>query len=246
MTLVAVLTMSLLGSVHCAGMCGPFVLACGGPRRGAGLLLPLAAYNGGRLLSYLTLGLLAGAAGQAIDGAAEAFLGVQRAAAVLMGVVLILMALSALGLTRRLRLSPTAPSRALAPRLRRALGALYRRKDATGTFAVGLLSALLPCGWLWGFVAIAGASASPVWGAATMGAFWLGTVPILAATGLAAGGLNRLLGPYAPRALAIAMLAVGVLALTGRMPMPSLDGSPAKPACCQDAPTPAPEGPHHR
>ncbi|MFN7147839.1 MAG: sulfite exporter TauE/SafE family protein, partial [Myxococcota bacterium] len=48
------LTAGLLGSPHCVGMCGPFVTATG---RSA------PAWHAGRLLTYVTLGALAGAVG---------------------------------------------------------------------------------------------------------------------------------------------------------------------------------------
>jgi sulfite exporter TauE/SafE len=64
--LLGVLAASLVGSVHCAAMCGAFVCvyARAGarfPDKGAGAHV---AYNAGRLVSYLTLGLAAGAIGQ--------------------------------------------------------------------------------------------------------------------------------------------------------------------------------------
>ena len=61
--LLAVLGASLLGSVHCAAMCGGFVCLYSGTgasrHKGAA---PHAAYNAGRLVSYLLLGALAGSA----------------------------------------------------------------------------------------------------------------------------------------------------------------------------------------
>ena len=67
--LLAVLGASLLGSVHCAALCGGFVClytgvgstrtvhaTSGRIRRAA----PHAAYNAGRLVSYLSIGVLAG------------------------------------------------------------------------------------------------------------------------------------------------------------------------------------------
>ena len=58
----AVLVASLLGSPHCAGMCGGFVCFYSTQGGGARWYSHLA-YNGGRLLSYLGLGLAAGLVG---------------------------------------------------------------------------------------------------------------------------------------------------------------------------------------
>ena len=57
----SVLLASLLGSPHCAGMCGGFVCFYSG-QDGRGQTRAHAAYNLGRLVSYLVLGLLAGSA----------------------------------------------------------------------------------------------------------------------------------------------------------------------------------------
>src|SRR5690606_10362020 len=45
--------------------------------------------------------------------------------------------------------------------------------------ALGLLSALLPCGWLYAFVLGAAATGSALAGALVLLTFWSGTVPIL-------------------------------------------------------------------
>ncbi|MEO8000019.1 MAG: sulfite exporter TauE/SafE family protein, partial [Gemmatimonadaceae bacterium] len=59
-TAVGILTASMLGSIHCAGMCGPFVcFYAGGPAKPV-QLRSHAWYNLGRLLSYLLLGATAG------------------------------------------------------------------------------------------------------------------------------------------------------------------------------------------
>jgi len=59
--ILAIFAASVLGSLHCAGMCGAFVAIAvqdrGNWRRHASLQ---AAYHGGRLASYLSLGIAAG------------------------------------------------------------------------------------------------------------------------------------------------------------------------------------------
>ncbi len=62
----------LLGSTHCIGMCGPYVLMClaapglgGAPRP-----LAFALFTGARLSVYAGLGALAGQAGGSIAGSA--------------------------------------------------------------------------------------------------------------------------------------------------------------------------------
>ena len=88
--LVTVLAASLVGSLHCVGMCGPFVAFYSGADGSSGVrrLLSHAGYSGGRLVAYLLLGLAAGAIGAALD-LAGALAGVQRVAAVVAGIVMV-------------------------------------------------------------------------------------------------------------------------------------------------------------
>ena len=67
--LTAVFVASLVGSVHCAGMCGGIVTLCvsGAPVRRGGVWAPQLLYNFGRLVTYAALGAVSGAAGAAVD-----------------------------------------------------------------------------------------------------------------------------------------------------------------------------------
>ena len=70
---LAILTASLLGSVHCAAMCGGFVcMYSSGVGRDAATLRSHALYNVGRLVSYVLLGALAGALGVGLTHAGNA------------------------------------------------------------------------------------------------------------------------------------------------------------------------------
>ncbi len=211
-----VLAGSLLGSPHCAGMCGGFVCFVAGQEDGRGRWLAHAAYNGGRLASYLLLGTLAGALGAGVDriGAAA---GLSRVAAVVAGAVMVLWGgatiLAALGA----RLPSPAGGAFARARLAAAVRAVHRQPPAVRALVVGLLTTLLPCGFLYAFVAIAGGSGSPAGGALVMAAFWAGTVPVMAGLGLAA---QRALGPLRrrlPVVTAAALVVIGLLLVAGRL-----------------------------
>ncbi len=225
MTAAAILIASLAGSLHCAAMCGGFAVATRGK-------LP---YHTGRGAAYVALGLMAGAAAGVLDLAGETLLGVQRIAGVSLGVVLILIAARELGwLSRRpvlLKIEDRAAAGRIA-RLRRFTAQQLNKDGWLPAFIVGGLSAALPCGWLWGFVALAGATGGPASGAMVMGAFWAGTVPAL----LVVGGLSRVIGSrlrhLAPRITAVGLLLAGVLSLAGKwMPGPAGDGMPSAAQC---------------
>lgn len=214
-----VATTALLGSLHCVAMCGGFVLACA-PRKG------LWRYHAGRMTGYLSLGLLAGAIGAGLDHVSAEIVGYQRVAGYVLGGLLIALALRTLfpaGVSKNAK--PSALTR-----LRQRLWARVAPRPEPGQrpkpmgYAIGLLSALLPCGWLWSFLVLAAATASPVHGVGVMAAFFVGTVPLLTAFGLLAGRLTftGLLQRHAPRMTAVMMLAAGLLAVAGKLG-PSFD-----------------------
>ena len=161
-----VLVTSLLGSLHCAGMCGGFVAFYAGSdaSRGWKRLAALAAYNGGRLVTYALLG---AAVGAAVD-LAGSLAGITRTAflvaAVLMigwGVWLLLQALN-------VRL-PSMPAPALLGRTAsRALAGISGKPPVARALILGLASTLLPCGWLYAFAILAAGTGSAAWGAVVM------------------------------------------------------------------------------
>jgi sulfite exporter TauE/SafE len=218
-TTLGVLAASLIGSAHCAAMCGGFVCFYAGsatPPRDAALLRAHALYNGGRLVSYLILGALAGAIGAGVTQLGV-LAGVAQAAAIVAGVLMIVWALHSIAVQRGLRLgSPAFPAS-----WQRTLGGILHRlrEQPVGVraAAMGLLTTLLPCGWLYVFVAAAGGTGGVASAMLVMAAFWLGTVPALLAVGL---GAQRVLGPLRlrlPTLSAITVLVIGVLAIAGRL-----------------------------
>ncbi|MDE3128896.1 MAG: sulfite exporter TauE/SafE family protein, partial [Gemmatimonadota bacterium] len=107
-------------------------------------------------------------------------------------------------------------------RLGAALLAMRDRPPVARAAVTGLLTTLLPCGWLYTFVVTAGGTGGAVDGAGVMAVFWLGTVPILLAVGL---GAQRLLGPVArrlPLASAAMVLVLGLLSISGRLRPPRM------------------------
>jgi len=228
----SVFVAGLLGSVHCAAMCGSFAcLASGDDGAGArvaagggsgarsdavrGAWRGTAAYNAGRLLSYLVLGALAGAAGAGLDRAG-AVVGVARPAAIVAGMLLIAWGTATLLVSFGLRVPVLAVPPQLASAIARAVRAVRSQRPSVRGLALGALTAALPCGWLYAFVATSSAAGSALGGAAVMAAFWAGTLPMMAAVGL---GAQRLLGPARrrlPALTAAALVVIGALTVAGR------------------------------
>ena len=185
MTPFAVLVSSLLGSVHCVAMCGGFATAV--TAADTGRIRGPVLYHGGRLVGYVLLGLLAALVGWGLRDLGLAFTGLHDLSGLVMGVLLIGLGLAALLPRRRPRSDLVSLGRASSfglPRVRRRFVGLLRQGGPWAPLGIGLFTALLPCGWLWGYIVVAAATADPLLAPLTMTAFWLGTVPALGAVGL--------------------------------------------------------------
>jgi sulfite exporter TauE/SafE len=212
--IVAVFVASLVGSLHCAGMCGAFVaIASGGDTNHRWLLQ--AAYHGGRLVTYVAMGAAAGAAGQLLN-LGSTLAGVQPVAAALAGAFMI-----AFGLVTLMRLWGWSIASLRPPQFMTRLLHLGHRKamnysPAARALLIGLLTTLLPCGWLYAFVATAAGTAHAATGMLTMAVFWVGTLPILVAIGAGVQRIFGAMGRHAGAVSAVLLMAVGLYTLVGR------------------------------
>ena len=211
--LLGVLIASLLGSVHCGAMCSAFAcLANGASRRGAW-------YHGGRLVAYVTLGVAAGVVGAGLDRAGK-IADVQRTAAIITSAALIGWGLYQLHAARQARTFANASR--WGGTLSQLLARTAEWDPKLRAAAIGLTTGLLPCGWLWAFIATAMGTGSPVRAAAVMSVFWLGSVPMLVA--VTAGA--RRWGPAArvrwPLASASLVLILGLGELASHLMMPQM------------------------
>lgn len=213
----AVFLASLLGSLHCAGMCGAFVaFAVSGsddkPGQRAALNL---AYHVGRLTTYVALGVAAGSVGALLD-LSGALVGLSRVAMSLAGAVMILFGFSA-AMAAMGRGSIRMPVPGLMHKIL-AVGHRVAMKlsPVRRALMIGLLTTLLPCGWLYAFAAVAGGTASPLLGGLTMAVFWLGTLPVLVSLGVGVQRLSGAFGRRLPHVTALALILVGLWTLIGR------------------------------
>ncbi|HTL57232.1 MAG TPA: sulfite exporter TauE/SafE family protein [Candidatus Limnocylindrales bacterium] len=166
--------LGLVGSVHCAGMCGPLALAL--PSTGTttcGFVVGRSAYNCGRLLSYSALGLVFGLAGRTLSLA-----GIQGWVSIGLGVALLA------GLLGSRKLGFSRPVTETVNLLKSQMAGLLRRRSLIAPGLLGMLNGLLPCGLV--YVACAGATATGgvLAGIGYMAAFGAGTTPLMLAIGL--------------------------------------------------------------
>ena len=237
----AVLVASLVGSVHCAGMCGGVIAFVGGTSGCTSSnqhdWRPQILYHLGRLLGYMTVGAAAGGLGAVLDLGGEA-VGIGRVAIGLAGGLMV-----TYGIIMLLRLRGNRVNLPVPKFFQNAFGGGMRKVQNQGPkvrgLAIGLLTTFLQCCWLYMYAGTAAGTGSPLLGATTMAFFWLGTVPVLAAIGV---GVQRLAGPmqkHVPVFSALLLVAIGLLAVGGRLDVPSFkaaaDAGSTEPACCEPA-----------
>jgi sulfite exporter TauE/SafE len=205
--------------MHCVGMCGPLAIWASGSGQGVNrrtLVTSTTLYHLGRGATYTLAGLAAGWLGGLVDTGGS-LIGIQVAAARVVGTAMIVLGLFKLLSLWRGSSEVAAPAPSAVGKLLIKLRPLVFSLPIPGrAFATGLLTTLLPCGWLYLFALIAAGTAEPWRGAVVMAAFWLGSVPALVAL---VGGVRVLAQRYTRLipALAAAMLIfAGCFTASGR------------------------------
>ncbi|PSL27337.1 sulfite exporter TauE/SafE family protein [Dyadobacter jiangsuensis] len=173
------ISMGLISSFHCVGMCGPIALALPvhkgtHARQIAGVL----AYNAGRALTYATFGMVIGTL-----GASLAWLGVLRYASIAVGAAMLAYVLWPPGLEQRLHM-PLFWQKTI-HRLKQRMGFYLKRADLPGLLLLGMLNGAVPCGMVYMALVSSVATGSTWGGGAFMALFGLGTMPAMLALGIA-------------------------------------------------------------
>jgi uncharacterized protein len=205
--------LGLVSSLHCLQMCGPIVLSYSLPmaHQGAGrrqMLWAHAAYNGGRLTTYMLLGALAGALGGAAGLVGE-MAGFANAGRILAGVAMAGAGVVMLGFARTGGLVQIERP-GLLRSFSRMIGGLITTPTARSKFRLGLLLGFLPCGLIYGALLKAVDTGALVPGALTMLAFGLGTAIALIGMGLVSGLLGGRIGRWSNRLAAASLILIGV------------------------------------
>jgi sulfite exporter TauE/SafE len=174
------LTLGFVGSLHCAGMCGPLAIAVPvvGEGRRARVLSRLL-YNAGRITTYAVLGLVAGLIGRSFVLA-----GFQRWVSMIAGVLIIS------GLLISLKWSADGLIGIGVVRLKRWFGRALQRRTHGANITLGLLNGLLPCGLVYVAATAAVGTGHGLNGALYMVAFGAGTLPMMLGLGLAIPRIN--------------------------------------------------------
>jgi len=213
-TFYAALTIGLLGSAHCVGMCGGIVgalnagLAQNRRRSALSLASHHLGYNAGRISSY------------AIAGAAVGLIGAQASklhlsATISVGNLIAGLFMVALGLYLAGWWQALGSLEKAGAHIWRFIEPLGRRflpvKTPLQAFGLGLVWGWLPCGLVYSVLTLAMVSASPLQGALTMLGFGIGTLPAMLALGNAAGHFGSLARhPVTRRVAGVGIMLFGV------------------------------------
>jgi len=216
-SLLAAFLVGLLGGVHCVGMCGGIVgvLSLGLPERqrtGSARWLYLLAYNAARVSSYTLAGALLGGIGWLAanwSGLHQLQQGLQLLAALFMVALGLYLGGWWQGLAQVERAGGLVWKR-LEPLGRRFLPV----KTPTQAFLLGLIWGWLPCGLVYSVLVWSISTADPLYGAALLFCFGLGTLPNLLLMGVAAAGLAaRVRDPRTRRIAASLVVLFGLYSL---------------------------------
>jgi len=170
---LSILLTSLMGSVHCVGMCGGLMMSATGtnPRL-------MVWYHLARGLSYVAAGTLAGWIGESVF--------FQLSFPPLQFILILLLGFSLMGMGIQILWSGESK---LASAMMKFFyfEKIFRKGNAisraqSGRIQAGMLgffSVFLPCGWLLSFILLALSSQNAGIGALFMFSFWMGTVPLL-------------------------------------------------------------------
>lgn len=203
--LITAFVLGLMGSFHCAGMCGPIAIAL--PLHGNTVPQKIfggTLYNIGRTLTYGVMGAIFGMLGQGIQ-----LIGFQQKVSVIMGALMIISVLFPKLFKNQYRMDKSWFS--FVGKLKKTIAQLFSIRSFQSLFFIGMLNGLLPCGLV--YMAIAGAigTGGVVEGSLYMILFGLGTIPMLLAISLAGNILSLAVRNKINKLIPVLVVVVGIL-----------------------------------
>ncbi|MAY84871.1 MAG: hypothetical protein CMP59_12130 [Flavobacteriales bacterium] len=198
------ISIGLLGSLHCVGMCGPIALALPLDRSSQWKVFGgNAVYSLGRLSSYFLLGLLFGLLGSGFQ-----LFGIQQYLSIIIGVGIIL---GVLLHKNYFKLKLPSFYLSFVNGIKTALAKAFQRKSMMNLMSIGFINGFLPCGLV--YMAIAGSvsMASPLEGGFFMMLFGLGTLPLMWAVAIFGSRLSQLYSRRIKQLIPVFLLLLGVL-----------------------------------
>lgn len=239
-TWIATALLSALGSLHCAGMCGPLTTLYIAPGRAdqSRRFAAHAAYSVGRWISYCAVGSAAYLLGTSITKTGQ-LLQIQQAALWISASILVIWGVVTVAYFFRASITRQTdvikPPALTTPRLTRLItrmtDVIYALPQSVRAPLFGLTTGFIPCGWLYAYVLYASAATTWTGALGTMTAFWIGTLPAMLGAAVLLQQLSCRIRRYVPVVTAVAMVTVGVVSITSRVAT-SAQSTVAKPAHC--------------
>ena len=168
-----------LGSVHCAGMCGPIALSLPStlsqssqPKKEQ-LLKAQLLYNSGRVCTYMLMGGTIGLLGWSVHLA-----GIQRYVSLATGFIMLAFVIFPSSKKIQQYIYPLLSK--FIKKIKEYWPQMQEKKSFRTFFTIGLVNGLLPCGFLYIALAAALATGHPVKAILFMALFGLGTTPMMA------------------------------------------------------------------
>jgi hypothetical protein len=203
--LLSALVLGLMGSFHCAGMCGPIAIAL--PLHGNTVPQKIfggTLYNIGRTITYGIMGAIFGLLGQGIQ-----MIGVQQKISVVMGAAMIISVLFPALFKNQYQMDKSMFS--FVGKLKKRIAEMFSIRSFQSLFFIGMLNGLLPCGLV--YMAIAGAigTGNATEGTLYMILFGLGTIPMLLTISLAGNFMSLALRRKINKLIPVMVVVVGLL-----------------------------------
>ncbi|MBL4667861.1 MAG: sulfite exporter TauE/SafE family protein [Flavobacteriales bacterium] len=230
--LIPAISLGLLSSFHCLGMCGPIAFALPVSQKNkASKIVGISLYNVGRVITYSTLGLLVGFFGEGLR-----FMGVSQTISIVLGVLLILSVVFSKYVLKFSNHNKYIYQ--FNAFVKAKLGVFLNKKSNTSLFLIGILNGLIPCGVV--FIALQGSLIQTnllnSW--LFMLVFGLGTIPMMFSIAylsntfspIAKIKINKLM-PYLTVVIALLLIVRG-LNLDIPYLSPSYDKQTNEMSCC--------------
>ena len=205
MEIISALTLGLIGSFHCIGMCGPIAIAL--PLKNQSWLeriISALLYNLGRTVTYGIMGAVFGLLGKGFQ-----LIGIQQWVSIIMGIIMILSVIFPIIFRKYINADGFVTK--WVSKLISTLRKLFSKRSYISLWVIGLMNGLLPCGLV--YMALAGAivSGNSANGAIYMLVFGLGTIPIMLSISLLGNIVSIQFRNKVRKIIPIVIIIIGIL-----------------------------------
>jgi len=179
MYLWTALLMGLIGSMHCAGMCGPIAISLPyrvGMQTKEETFFKILVYNLGRIITYALFGLLFGIVGKGFFT-----MGIQKWVLIALAIVLIIVALFSIDVESNALKIPFIDK--FNKKIKAALAKALKNATVKSFLYIGILNGFLPCGLVYMAIVAALATGGVLNSVLYMILFGIGTMPMMMALG---------------------------------------------------------------